>query len=171
MALVTCRECKAQISTSAKACPQCGAKRSAGIGCGGIVLAGILLVSLATCISGGGSKDTPEGPPLTAAEQAAKDRRDRERGAVAMATKVLRQSMKDPKSFELERALFMQDGSGCYEFFGRNSFNARIRGSAVYTGSQLIQNSQGKAFTRAWNERCGGKSGEDITAYINMFVL
>lgn len=32
MALIPCRECGAQISTSAKSCPQCGAKPRSALG-------------------------------------------------------------------------------------------------------------------------------------------
>ena len=37
MAMTICRECKAQISTTAEACPQCGAKRKKTSGCAMIV--------------------------------------------------------------------------------------------------------------------------------------
>lgn len=38
MALTTCKECKAQISTTADACPQCGAKQVKTSGCAKVVL-------------------------------------------------------------------------------------------------------------------------------------
>jgi len=39
MALTTCKECKAQISTTAQACPQCGAKPRKTSGCAIVILA------------------------------------------------------------------------------------------------------------------------------------
>lgn len=50
MAMTTCKECKAQISTTAEACPQCGAKPKKTSGCAIIVAAffGIVFLSVIT---------------------------------------------------------------------------------------------------------------------------
>lgn len=55
MALVKCKECGAQVSTKAAACPSCGAKRKGGGGCivgagkliGGLIGLGVALAFLA----------------------------------------------------------------------------------------------------------------------------
>jgi len=39
MALKKCHECGQQVSTSAKACPRCGAKVKKGMGCGSMIVA------------------------------------------------------------------------------------------------------------------------------------
>ena len=52
MAMTTCRECKAQISTTAEACPQCGAKPKKTSGCAMIVAAFFGLLFLSAIIRG-----------------------------------------------------------------------------------------------------------------------
>nr|AAX24151.1 hypothetical protein [Xanthomonas campestris pv. vitians] len=57
MAMTTCRECKSQISTTAVACPQCGAKPKKTSGCAIIVAVFIGLFVFSTIVRGcsGGS--------------------------------------------------------------------------------------------------------------------
>jgi hypothetical protein len=70
MALTKCKECGAQISTKAAACPQCGAKRRSGggnLGCGSLLLVlfvGILIVG----IFSGESDRPPQAPRLSDAQ-------------------------------------------------------------------------------------------------------
>lgn len=61
MALVKCKECGGQVSTSAKACPSCGAKPpKSGIGVvGSLVLLGIA-VFLYNSVTGGSRSSTPQ---------------------------------------------------------------------------------------------------------------
>ncbi|MEI6177143.1 MAG: zinc-ribbon domain-containing protein, partial [Verrucomicrobiota bacterium] len=49
MALIKCKECGKEISTSAKACPSCGAplKKRAGCGCLAVGLLAILIIGMA----------------------------------------------------------------------------------------------------------------------------
>src|SRR5690348_11696485 len=44
MAMTKCRECGAEVSTKAEACPKCGAKRKANTGCGALIGVGVLIV-------------------------------------------------------------------------------------------------------------------------------
>lgn len=66
MAMTTCKECKAQISTTAEACPQCGAKPTKTSGCAMIVAAFFGLFVLSAIVRGC-SGDTS---PTTSATQA-----------------------------------------------------------------------------------------------------
>mgnify|MGYP006890186188 CR=1 FL=1 len=52
MAMTTCKECKAQISTTAEACPQCGAKPKKTSGCAIIVAAFFGLILLSAIVRG-----------------------------------------------------------------------------------------------------------------------
>ncbi|NML43496.1 hypothetical protein HHL11_07035 [Ramlibacter sp. G-1-2-2] len=79
--------------------------------------------------------------------------------------------MKNPDSFQLEDALFMPDGSACYTYRARNSFNAIDRGAAVFDGTKLVTSDEKRIFKPIWKKLCEGKSGEDISAYVRMFVL
>lgn len=72
MAMTTCKECKAQISTNAEACPQCGAKRKKTSGCAIIVAGFFGLVFLSaimrTC---SGDTSTPASTSSTPAASTA----------------------------------------------------------------------------------------------------
>lgn len=71
MAMTTCKECKAQISNTAEACPQCGAKPKKTSGCAIIVAAffGLILLSSITRGCSGGSSTSTSTP--TASSNAA----------------------------------------------------------------------------------------------------
>src|SRR5690606_3563762 len=66
MALTTCRECKAQISTTAESCPQCGAKPKKTSGCAIILVAflGLVLFSILVrgCSGSGTATSTAAAP-------------------------------------------------------------------------------------------------------------
>lgn len=74
MAMTTCKECKAQISTTAEACPQCGAKPKKTSGCAIIValfLGLVLLSAISRGCSGSSSTSTSESnTPINAAQPA-----------------------------------------------------------------------------------------------------
>ena len=64
MSLTTCKECGAQISTKADACPHCGAKRKkvTVIGCLGIIVLTFIVIGvIGTCASGpsGSTSNSP----------------------------------------------------------------------------------------------------------------
>jgi hypothetical protein len=85
----------------------------------------------------------------------------------------LKSAMKDPDSFELKRATLMTDGTVCYGYRARNSFNAMLRGSAVLVTAtkkveMLVQEQHGNRFVAAWKKRCAARSGEDITSLLNI---
>lgn len=74
MAMTTCKECKAPISTKAESCPQCGAKRKKqSSGCA-VVLAIILVVAFLTIASRGCTEDysAPAAPSKTSSDAGAK---------------------------------------------------------------------------------------------------
>jgi hypothetical protein len=77
------------------------------------------------------------------------------RGAIA-----LRESMKNPDSFKLERVVRMSDGSLCYTYRAANSFNAIIPGQAALSPTKGIKGSE--AFPMSWSERCKGLFGEAV---------
>jgi hypothetical protein len=64
MALTKCRECGAQVSTNAKACPQCGAAQSSKLprGCAGFLVLCTLVVFYAL-FQGGNSNNQPDTHP------------------------------------------------------------------------------------------------------------
>ena len=88
------------------------------------------------------------------------------------ALKVLKNSMKDPDSFELKSLIVHPSGTACYEYRATNSFNAHIAGAAVLTpkGKFLTQEQNGNAFVTAWNKGCTPADGEDMTAVAKVLL-
>lgn len=59
MAMTTCKECKAQISTKAEACPQCGAKQIRTSGCAMVAAVVFGLVFLSAVLRGCSGETAP----------------------------------------------------------------------------------------------------------------
>jgi hypothetical protein len=77
--------------------------------------------------------------------------------AVAGAQQI-KDSMKDPDSFQLKSALLMADHSVCYEYSATNTFGGRMREYAVLTPKGRINfNDSG-----VWNKYCANKNGDEL---------
>ena len=171
MALITCPECKQQISDTAKICPSCGAKPPpikaktslttwvvAGA-LGALLLAGIVI------------KQNEPPPTLpTAAEQAEQATSRRQQATAVSMAIALKAAAKDPESFELKELVVKADGSGCFTYRARNSFNAALQSSAVFVPSpgkaqMLTEAVDGNRFVTEWNKRCTKAGGADITDF------
>lgn len=180
MAIVTCKECKAEVSSQAAACPKCGAPPPKGtsrltllaIGCVLFVAFKCTVDGLAESSAGADrraadAKLTPEErASRELAQQAmAKARQEEERLfqlAVGFA-RTVKAGMKNPASFELTDATRMADGALCLQYRGTNSFNAVIPNYAVLTQDGRASNGSAGAVASLWNKHCAGKSGEDVT--------
>lgn len=161
MALVKCKECKAEISDQAKSCPQCGAKAPRKMSTGVKVVLGLVAIG----VIGAAMSDRPAPKEKTAAEREA----DAKVTAAAVGAAHIKRAMKDPESFSLESAILMENGATCYEYRAKNSFSAVAPGKAVLThDGQIVASGSGAGkLEKAWNAECGGKSGKDVTAGIN----
>lgn len=83
--------------------------------------------------------------------------------------KLLKQSMKSPKSFELQRVLLTDNGYYCITYEAKNAFNAELESSALFSskGIVLLEEADGNKFSTNWNKHCT-KSGEDITRQVRI---
>jgi len=169
MALVKCKECGAQISDMAKACPQCGAAPKPSTSRTTIAVGGLFILAVAGMVSNANKSDVnyqttasqaaaPTGtnaatPPLDPAKQKA----DREINVVLLHARALKQSMKKPETFELLTATLMEKAI-CYEYRARNSFNDRTNEHYV------VVDLKGSSSAKDWNTHCAGKTGTDYTA-------
>lgn len=164
MALVNCKECKAEISDQAKVCPRCGAKAPRKMSTGMKVAIGLIGIAVI------GAAMSPKQPERekTAAEIA----NDAKVTAAAVAAAHIKKSMKDPASFSLESAILMESGATCYEYRAKNSFAAIVPGQAVLThdGKIVVSGASAAQLEKAWNAECGGKSGKDVTAGIKFVI-
>lgn len=128
MALITCKECKSQISDSAAACPQCGAKPPKPTSRFTILIGGLFAIGVAMSVF---KTDETSKAPQKSVAQARADaileaaRREARDDAISKARSI-KDSMKNPASFELVKLTKHTDGTVCVLYRGTNSFNAVV---------------------------------------------
>lgn len=171
MALITCTECSDQVSDQAKACPQCGAKKfKPKPAKKPISRATWLIIAIAAVALGMSARENALNPhaattaPTQTPEQiTAKAKRDSQIETGVLGAVALKNKMKDPEAFNLTGANVKDNGAACYEYRAKNGFGAMFPGSAVLTSKgDIYVSDDGDKFTRAWNNECAGKPGEDI---------
>lgn len=167
MALVTCHECKAQISSEAAACPQCGAKPKSGISGFGIVLLAIVGAIAYSC-SSNTMVTAGKSPPPT--KSAAEIQADKELNTAIAAGAVLKRAAKDPSSFKMESFLIYPGGATCYEYRAKNSFGAIVPARAVFIPGESLETSEhgGKTFVNSWNRICSQPGGAERAGGLNL---
>ena len=87
--------------------------------------------------------------------------------------RVLKESMRDPDSFNLETAIVVEGtGAVCYEYRAKNGFGGTNYGRAVISadGSKFLTNTM-EGFALWWNAECANKKGVDSAAALRWFVL
>jgi hypothetical protein len=117
MSLIKCNECDNMVSSSAKACPQCGAKIPKTKLWLWIPL-GFVLILLAIGILAPEDKYYKEATNFTS---------------------YVKDMMKDPKSFDVVELRVSNLGAICLTYRAKNSFNAYLQGYAVKTPDGKIQ--------------------------------
>src|SRR5690349_8247462 len=121
MALIKCSECKAKVSDKATACPQCGAPvvvkpkpkkpeaNAATVGCAIVLMLG-LFGAIASVGSHGGGGNQAAADTNSSASESAEEKAQNERATMAgLAVASLKQALRDPDSFKLERAFTTMD--------------------------------------------------------------
>jgi hypothetical protein len=181
MALIACAECKHEVSSEAKTCPQCGARvpkaRKRFGALKAIAIAFIALVVIASIMSDRerAERERKEQervaaltPEQKAKEKADKEKRTRHLQAAGLGAMKLKDAQRDPEAFILRSAVLHANGTTCYEFRGKNAYGAMLPGSAVLTqaGKLLVQTRDGSAFVQAWNKQCTGANGEEIAPFL-----
>lgn len=154
MAVVACKECGQQVSTTAKACPSCGAKPPKRTGMFTWIVAGFFVLVLVMMIVQSQQRQEAQvtkaqaeqariaalTPEQRAADAAAKKRtQEREaKGEVAFqraqqAAIAIRKSANDPASIQWDDVGYTEAGAVLIEYRGRNAFNALVKNLAVVT--------------------------------------
>lgn len=173
MALIKCAECGHQISTDAKACPSCGAKPPKRTSLLTWALGGLFAIGVIGAVANSGRSNNEATPAKALSPEEAKQaeaRKLQEAGALHGA-RTLKASMKDPESFELKQLLLMTDGTACYTYRAKNSFNATLQSSAVLTQGKamqfLVESKDGNRFVTTWNAKCAKATGDDLTSLVS----
>lgn len=162
MALIACWECKSQISKTAVACPQCGAKQRKADGnpIGKFLVVLFVGYIVFSCTTRFNSSDTPAKKAETAIspEQAAanamaeRDRKSRDDLAFDIG-KAVRKAARNPESVVFEAVLVNQKGTeACAQYRAQNGFGGMSRESIVVVGSQIKT-----ATTELLKKHCAGQ--------------
>lgn len=159
MALRPCKECKKEISTSAKVCPHCGKRQGTTAGAGCLAVIGVLVL---IGVIGSLTEHKSE-TALSPAERVTKQKEEAAFDRAVRGAKALRDSMRDPDSFKLSEALIMPDGTICYEYRARNGFGGMNFGHAALSPTGQFRTDEMEGFRALWNKRCANKTGTDKT--------
>jgi hypothetical protein len=166
MSLITCPDCRAEVSRSAKACPQCGAsakaiikgqpKTSKRIGKAGKIGIG---VATAAFVALGAASIIPRSARAPSAADAKEDMQYKQRSEAAVADGVsLKQSLRDPDSLVFEKILASDDGNVvCVTYRARNGFGGMNRDHAVFNGGP------GTTSAAPWRKHCAHVMLNDVT--------
>jgi DNA-directed RNA polymerase subunit RPC12/RpoP len=155
MALVACHECGTHISDQALACPKCGAKprkkTTPTKKVASWLLAGLIAFIVFHLLPSEQADTTvskPESPELAAQAAARAADQNRFRQSMHMLRQI-RDSMRDPDSFVVERVTANDDASViCVQYHARNGFNGMNREQVV------VDNGKGNKGADAWKKRC-----------------
>ena len=160
MALIKCTECGKEISASAAACPNCGAKPPAKTSKLTWIVGGVFAFVVVSCISTQNSSNAPSAPAAAsqtpeqiATAKARADAEEKEFQFAVMAAKLVRSSLKNPASFELVAANLVVGGALCIKYRATNGFGAVVTEEAAITR---------KLSKGEWNKDCAGKSAADM---------
>lgn len=99
-----------------------------------------------------------------------KDKHNTQMALAALGAAQLKDAAKDPDTFQLKSLYLTPDGTACYTYRAKNSFNAHLKGEAVLTtkGKMLIAEHDGNSFANAWNKSCTDSGGEEIAYLVKM---
>ena len=138
MALIPCQECKQEVSTEAKTCPNCGAKvkkPKKPMSRNMKILLGILgvgfIVSVNLDVDKKKESEKQRIAAMTPEQKAASEKRITQQAVAAEVAKKIKNAMKDPEAFELKSLIVKPNGTACYEYRAKNSFGAILPSSAV----------------------------------------
>lgn len=154
MALSKCKECGAQISAAAKACPQCGAPPPKKTSMFTWLVAGFIVIAVGMSLT---RPDAPPKPQKTAEQLAVEQKQEAEFQRVVLVAKLVRRSAKDPDSFNLTYAGMTDKGAVCLEYRAKNSFNAVVPGRYVAAGKANGDTAE------LWNRHCANQSIRDYS--------
>lgn len=154
MAMIACHECKALISSTAAACPQCGAKAKKKTSVVAMLVAGMFAIGVGGMIYSSAQTPAVQKPVKTAEQIKAEKEKEAQFQADALKVRALKASLKNPASFELVSVVRLNDGTLCLTYRATNSFNAIITEQKAITVASKFAD-YGKA--------CAGKTGENLS--------
>lgn len=164
MALVKCKECGGQVSTTAKACPACGSKPPKKTS----IVTWLVLATIVIVVAKGMFTEKPPEPTKTpeqvakeaaAEKQRAADAKIRQEAflAQAIAREAVLARLKDPDSAKFGQIVARDSGIVCGYVNSKNSFGGYTGDKAfIYFTKKEVAVIQGEAkdFEGVWNKQC-----------------
>lgn len=164
MAVKSCKECGGQVSTKAKACPQCGAKAPKQTS----FITWAVLVVIVLVVGNSVLNPAPPAPqktPEQIAQEAEKarleaakaDKRLKEVQAVGLAKASVKARLKDPSSAEFGKVVMKPSGIVCGYVNAKNAYGGYTGEKAfISMGSQEMTWLEGESpdFATTWNKNC-----------------
>ncbi|MBZ5489744.1 MAG: hypothetical protein LAO76_02290 [Acidobacteriia bacterium] len=108
--------------------------------------------------------------PVSSTEQEKKAKDERQFQLAVSGAKQLKNAMRNPDSFKVSNALFMDNGVVCYEYRAQNGFGGINVGRAVLTAKGMLKTNEMDGGTKLWNRECANKSGYDKTWAVNYAI-
>ncbi|WHP05796.1 hypothetical protein QLH32_17610 [Acinetobacter corruptisaponis] len=159
MALINCKECGAQVSTQAKACPSCGIKIKKNISLGAF----LVIIILSILVFRACSDDTPvkkAGDVMSSQEE---PRNNEEKLDVQiLAKRLIKNSAKDPESVEFRNITsnFTEKfgNVACGEFNAKNGFGGYNGFKRFIANDKTLfvdgENNTNIPFDKMWIDAC-----------------
>ncbi|HEY5582563.1 MAG TPA: zinc ribbon domain-containing protein [Rhodoferax sp.] len=101
-----------------------------------------------------------------AVEKAQKDKESQTLALALMGAKTLKQSSKDPQTFEFTSIVTQPNSTVCYEYRAKNSFNAMLAGAAVLSKGKLLVHERDGSFVPVWNKNCTPAGGTEVMSLV-----
>ncbi len=167
MALIKCKECGAEISKTAAACPKCGAKQKKRTSIVTWIIGAIALVIVVKCSMDSADRSSAPAPKLSKAEEAAKAKGEAQfqRGLAKanVAVAALKASLRNPDSLVLDSVfLITETAAVCIEYRAQNGFGGTNREIAVFAPDGTAKNGSDDQVRRLWNKECAKKPGREL---------
>lgn len=170
MALLICKECGNTFSSTAKACPHCGARVKSKVSLGRVVL--VVLVILISAVYYVVKREYAPGTVVQTDKKAEEKKQDEAVQRAMAGARILKKAMLDREDFLLDRALVISGtGTVCYQYRTSNAQGVIVRGQAVLSGDDTsLYTNEMHGFSRLWNMECAGKSGTEALTAIRRFA-
>lgn len=164
MALINCKECNNEVSTTAKTCPKCGAKiykvkKPAGrVGTFLIIAAGLgIIISLVLGAQSNQAESakSPEQKEAEAKQKALTSQRD---SITILALQNIKKNLRNPDSVKWGKILANDDGSViCIDYRAQNGFGGMTLEQIAFI------NGKANTTTNTWNKKCAEGSLNDVS--------
>lgn len=162
MALIKCKECGNEVSTTAKACPKCGAKVKKPTSTLTWVFVAVLSLGMLNAVmtetpatqaeKAALASETPEQKSAREKAEAEKKEKESRQYIVAASTaKAIKSAMREPASLVFDSLRISDDAKTlCAEYRARNGFGGMSIEHVVVAGGKTLQTA------KAWNKHCLG---------------